>query len=162
MADLFPLDTQIPIVEVKGGKTDGKVTYNFLQRWNDLSKRLQSAAYRIGDPTTLTDQHASILASPLAAVTLSAGLYRVSWYARITTVDGVSSSLIVTLGWTEGAVALTLAGAAVTGDLVTSVQSGVAFLNIDNGSPITYATTYASNTPNKMRYELILVLEKVA
>lgn len=163
MADLFPLDTAIPIVEVDSkGATKGLVTFNFLTRWNDLVKRLQSAAYNVAPPVALSDQHASIVATPVTTATLAAGLYRVSWYARVTTPDGVSSSLTVTLGWTEGSQALTLSGVAITGDAVTSVQSGMAFLRIDNGSPITYATTYASNTPNKMRYELTVNLERVA
>lgn len=163
MANLFPLDTQVAIVEVlKDGKTNGKVTFNFLQRWNDLTQRVEQAAYRVGNPVSLAQQNASIGATPLGSAALGAGLYRVSWYARITTPDGVSSSLTVTVGWTEGGVSLSLSGTAITGDAVTSVQSGIALLNIDNGSPITYATTYVSNTPGQMEYELVLTLERVA
>lgn len=162
MADLFPLDTGIPIVDVaKDGKTKGLVSFTFLTRWNDLKNRVQSAAYTVGAPVQLATQTASIGATPLTTTPLSAGLYRVSWYARVTKSGGVSSSLTVTLGWTEGGVSLTLSGAAITGNLVTSVQSGIAFLLLDDGAPITYATTYASNPANDMEYELVVNVERV-
>lgn len=161
MANLFPLDTQAEIVEVKDEKTNGKVSFYFLTLWNALTARIEQAAYRIGNGVTLAAQQASILATPLGSATLGAGLYRVSWYARITTPDGVSSSLTVTIRWTEGAVALALSGAAMTGDTVTTVQSGIVFLNVDNNTPITYATAYLSNTPGQMQYELVLALERV-
>jgi hypothetical protein len=108
----------------------------------------------------LTNQHASIGATPLALGTkLAAGLYRVAYVARVTTVDGVSSSLTVTLGWTSGGQALTLVGAAMTGDALTTVQTGSATVEVDANSSITYATTYASNTPDKMRYSLTVAAE---
>lgn len=163
MADLFPLDAAIPLVEVsQDGKTQGLGTYNFRERWNDLTQRLQNAPYLAGAPVSLAAQNASISATPLVSAVLPAGLYRVSWYARITTVAGVSSSLAVTIGWTEGAVSLALSGAALTGNTTTTVQSGMVLLNIDNNTPITYATTYASNAAGVMKYELVMTVERVA
>lgn len=170
MPNLFPLDAAIAMVEVErpreaklgaAGPTTGKPSFNFLTRWNALTDRIEQAPYSPFAPTRLTDQNASIGATPLAQAALPAGLYRVSWYARVTTAAGVSSSLTVTIGWTEGSVALSLSGAALTGNLVTSVQSGMVFLLIDDGSPITYATTYASNAAGAMKYTLVLNLERV-
>jgi hypothetical protein len=71
----------------------------------------------------------------------------------------VSSSLTVTLGWTSGGQALTLVGAAMTGDALTTVQTGSATVEKDANASITYATAYASNTPDKMRYSLTVAAE---
>lgn len=160
--NLFPLDAAIPIIEVTDGKTKGYSTFNFRERWNNLANRLGQSAYLIGDPLSLSGQHASIGARPITTQTLAAGIYRVGWTAHITTPDGVSSSLTVTIGWTQGGQALTISGAAITGDAATSVQSGVIQVVNDASSPITLATTYASNTPGKMLYELKVTLEFVS
>lgn len=104
-------------------------------------------------------QSASIGTTPIPLPALAAGFYRVSYYARITTVDPVSSSLTITISWTESAQALSLSGVAMTGNLVTTVQTGTMLLIIDPSSPISYATTYASNTPGTMKYRLALLVE---
>lgn len=170
MPNLFPLDAAIPMVEVQRernaalgspGQTNGKPSFNFLTRWNALTDRIEQAPYSVASPMTLTGQNASIGATPLAQAALPAGLYRVSWYVRVTKVAVTSSSVTVTIRWTEGSQSLSLSGAALTGNLVTSVQSGMVFLLIDDGSPITYATTYASNGAGEMEYELVLNLERV-
>lgn len=164
MANLIALDLATPLVNVdKDGKTDGNATVLFAQRWREISDRLDDSPVRIGTPVQLPGtQNASILSTPLGQA-LAAGLYRVSWYARIVTPDAVSSSLQIVIGWTESSIALSLQGAAITGNLVTSVQSGIApLLQIDNGSPITYGTVYASNTPGAMKYLLTVALERVA
>lgn len=109
----------------------------------------------------LTAQNASIGSTPVPLPALASGAYRISYYARITTVDPVSSSLTVSFGWTESSQALTLSGAAMTGNLVTSVQSGILLILSDASSPITYATTYASNTPSTMKYRLFVLIESV-
>lgn len=123
--------------------------------------RLGICVTRLGTPTTLTAQHASIGATALQLPGLTAGRYRVSWYARVTTPDPVSSSLTVTIGWTESALPLQISGAALTGNLTTSVQSGSVLVEADGASAITYATTYVSNTPGTMQYRLSVVAEAV-
>lgn len=163
MADLIPLDSQIPLIDVgKDAKTRGYATYYFRERWNALQGRVQRVPYLAGDPISRAGQGASILATPLVLDTVPAGLYEVRWYARVTTPDGVSSSLQVTIGWTESGQALTVSGAAITGDSVTSIQSAIApLLQVDQGGSITYATTYASNTPGQMKYRVTLTLSRV-
>jgi hypothetical protein len=109
----------------------------------------------------LTGQTAAIGATPLPLASVNAGRYRIAWYARVTTPDGVSSSLTITLGWTDGAIACTQSGAAITGDAVTSTQSGSIMIQSDANAPISYLTAYASNTPAKMNYRLSLVCESL-
>lgn len=107
----------------------------------------------------LTGQHASILTTPMPLPSLATGLYRVSYYAAITTADGVSSSLTVTLTWTESTLSKSVSGTAITGNTTTTVQSGTALLVLDAASPISYSTVYASNTPATMQYRLTILLE---
>ncbi len=102
----------------------------------------------------LTNQNTSIGTTNVPLPALTAGDYVFFYYARVTVADGVSSSLTITLRWTEGAVSLSLAGPAMTGNSTTTVQSGVVPVFIDGATPLAYSTTYASNTPGVMRYTL--------
>lgn len=119
------------------------------------------AAPQIKRTVSLVTQSAAIGATAIPLGALAAGTYRIGYYARVTSPDGVSSSLTVTLGWTESAQPLTLSGAAMTGDSLTTVQTGLAVVIIDAASALTYATVYASNTPAKMQYRLTLVVEQI-
>lgn len=110
----------------------------------------------------LSDQHASLGATPFALGTIPAGVYRVSYIARITTPAATSSSLTVTVAWTSGAVTITQSGAAIVGNTTATVQFGTLILRVDAATPITYATTYASDVADEMRYSLDLVLEALA
>jgi hypothetical protein len=127
-----------------------------------LSIRTDQSSQRIADPVALESQGASIGTTPIPSGALGAGLYRVSWYARITRAATTSSSLTVTIGWTESAVSLALSGAALTGNTITTVQSGSALLQIDQASPVTYSTAYASVGGTSMLYTLTVVLERIA
>ena len=123
------------------------------QRSEDTSERLGS--------TALTNQSASISATPVPVPSLTAGLYRVSYYARITTAATTSSSLTVTIAWTDGTIAMTQAGAALTGNTTATQQNGTFFIQDDANASITYATTYASNGAGEMKYSLYVVVESV-
>lgn len=101
-------------------------------------------------PTTLTTSPA----------TLAAGRYRLSSYARITAVAS-SSSLTVALGWTDGGVAQTLTGAAMTGNTTATNQSLSAVIRIDASSTLTYTTTYSTAGVGTMLYSLDIYAEKL-
>lgn len=109
---------------------------------------------------TYTGQHATITAASLGVLT--SGTYLVSYYARITSPDGVSSSLTVTIGWTESGQALSVSGSAMVGDSLTTVQTGTTLVILDPSSTITIGAVYASNTPNKMLFRLKVVALLVA
>lgn len=114
-----------------------------------------------GTQVNLTNQNASIAATALNASALSAGLYRVSYVVRVSTVAGVASSIQVTLGWTVDGVPQTFAGANLATNTTTTGESNVKLVHIDANSPITYATTYTSNAAGVMKYSLDVVLELV-
>lgn len=131
-------------------------------RWlNELRREVGSAA-RQQATTVLTAQAASIASTSLGIGTLSAGLWRVSYYARITQAAGTSSSLTVTLGWIDGGISLTSAGAAITGNTTSTTQSGTITVRVDNAGPITFSTTYASVGAPSMSYRISIVAEELA
>ena len=110
----------------------------------------------------LSAQQASIGTTAIPLDVLSTGLYRITYYTRITTPATVSSSLIITLGWTDGSVSCTSSGAAVTGNTVSTVQGGTIMVRNDQASPLTYATTYASVGATPMQYALDILVEQIA
>lgn len=126
------------------------------QRWflNTVLGNISQAGTIYAQSIALSNQSTSIGTTNIPLPSLSRGDYVFFYYARITVTDGVSSSLTVRLGWTEGAVSLTLSGAAMTGDTTTTVQSASVPVFIDAATPLSYSTIYASNTPAKMRYTL--------
>ncbi len=111
---------------------------------------------------SLSTQDAAISATaiPVADGAITTGLYRVSWHARITRAGTVSSSLTLTIGYTDGAVAITQSGAAITGNTTNSVQSGTLLIRADAGTDITYSTAYSSVGATSMLYRVDLVLEE--
>lgn len=136
----------------------------FTREWRNYLLALQntaSAAAQALIEVPLVGQHASIVTTPLTLPAVSAGFYRVNIYQTITTADPVSSSLTTTIGWTDLANAKTFSTVAMTGNTTATNDSVVKMIHIDNSSPITYATVYASNTPGAMQFALGIVVEKL-
>ena len=140
----------------------GRATLVLIQWATSLKTFVDAATQLVKAITPLTDQSASLPVTSIPSGSLPAGLYRVSYYARITQAASVSSSLTVTIAWTESAIALTLSGAAMTGNTTTTVQSGSAVIRIDAPGPVSYSTTYASAGGTPMKYRLDVTLERVA
>lgn len=152
------LNTKEPMVDLKR-----RPSKTFIDWVTQLVADVDSAPSAL-KVVAVTTQNASIGTTPIATGTLSTGLYRVTWYARITTpatTGAATSSLTVTVGWTDGGVSCSYSGAAMTGNTTTTVQSQTQMVQLDAASPVTYATTYASNTAGQMVYKLSLVLEQV-
>ena len=113
--------------------------------------------------TALTGQVASIATTPVAMPDLTTGTYRISVYARITTAAVTSSSLSVTISWTDGGIACSKTfAAAMTGNTTaTTGEPFVLIVDIDANAAISYATTYASNGAGEMAYKLTIIVEKL-
>lgn len=160
-----PLGTRlIQLPPPKPGADPDDLTGYVTREWNQYflsqSGRLDKTTPLL--VTTLLDaQAAAILSTPFPVGVLAAGLYRVAYAARITTPGTVSSSLTVSIGFTDRAVACVLSGAALTGNTANTVQSGIFLLRVDQNAPITYAAAYASVGATVMQFSLALALEKV-
>ena len=132
--------------------------------WQEWFARLPTTLHSIPNivnVTELTEQNTSLSATDFSLAVLPAGLYRVSYLARITTAAGVSSSLTVALAWTDAGVAKALTGAAITANTTATYQSADVLIYVDAGTDVTYATTYASNAASAMKYGLALTLERL-
>ena len=118
------------------------------------------------DPTvvssvSLTTQAASIAATTFVRNLSPAGLYRLSYFTRITRAATTSSSVTVAMGAVNGGVTVSLAGAAMTGNTTSTVQSGSVHVQSDAGTALTYTVTYASSGGTTMQYGLWMSVERV-
>ncbi len=158
---IAPLPTNAPVVQTSpDGKSSGYLSSEYYQTLFAMIQRLNLSAQVVTAPiVTVTGQSASIAATQIPVGALPAGTVRVSWYARVTQAATTSSSLTVTIGWTENGLPLTSDGAAMTGNTTTTVQSGSVLVQPDADSPITYATAYASVGGVVMKYALTVAVE---
>lgn len=128
-----------------------------------LLQRLIASVFvqTVAEPSSAAPLHALVAPTALVA-SAAAGLYRISWHIRIAVADGVNSSVTLSILSTEGGSAITQSGAAVTGDTLQTVQSGSVLVTPDAQLPISYSVAYASNTPAKMGYNLIMSVEQLS
>lgn len=159
-----PLDTPLNEPDPTGQSRLPPIAIN--KRWfqwlSNLGIGVDKRAERLSAPKQLTGQAASIGTTGLPLPSVSRGLYRVSYYARITTPASTSSSLEVTLSWTDGSIALSQTFAAITGNTTATSQSGTLFVRSDAAAPLSYATTYSSSGATPMQYRLDITVELVA
>ncbi len=125
-----------------------------------LWQAVTQATTTIGD-LSLTAQAASIATSTLKTTTRTAGAYRVNYYTRITQAASVSSSLQVTIGWTDGGQSCSQSGSALTGNTVTTTESGTVYLHADAGSTVTYRTAYSSTGGTARQYRVDATVQRV-
>lgn len=151
---LPPIPSGVAIVE-----DDRSITNFFRLLWQQLIDGFQQSPTRSGNE--FTGQDAALPTSTLY-LALVAGSYRVSYYMRKTVADGVSSSLTITLGWTESAIPQSMPLAALTLDTVAAIQEGTHVLVVDQETTITMAVAYVSNTPGAMKYRLNASVEQLA
>lgn len=132
--------------------------------WVDFMTRVTNVLNKVPvriNSVQLVNQNATISPTDFSGGTLNAGLYRVTYYARITQAAGVSSSLTVTLDWTDGGVSQSFSGAAITGNTTQTYQTDSLLIRSDQISPVRYSTTYASAGVPEMRFSLFVSIEQV-
>lgn len=159
----IPIPLQEPIAEAKTtNPLRGFITFSWIQWLTSIAQSISLTATAVGG-ANISDQSASVPATDLASSVLSAGLYEVKWYARITQAATVSSSLTVTIDWTEDGGAQSYTAPAITGNTTTTKQPDIQlFLPIDGASPVRYTLTYASVGATPMKFKFAAVLSAVA
>ncbi|MDA1095305.1 MAG: hypothetical protein O3A25_18895 [Acidobacteria bacterium] len=138
---------------------DGFIERTWQVWFRNVRTDIDSAPLNIATKA-LTAQAATISTTALP-LDLTAGIYRVSYYARITQAATTNSSLTVTLAWTETAVALSQGFTAMTGNTTTTQQNGTVMVVADANTSLTYATVYSSTGATPMQYRLTVVAERV-
>jgi hypothetical protein len=132
---------------------------------NDSAYVPASAQELVVSNLDLTGQSANITTTTLFTPSAS-GIYRISSYIIVTTVDGASSTLpSVTIGWTDtdNSTAQTLVITPTNaGNLLTTYQQATAVIDAKTAIAVTYATgSYASGTPATMKYALHIRIESL-
>ena len=140
-------------------------TWEYFFRW--VQALLNVASQVIGS-VELTAQAASIAATVIAATfptlpneRLLPGVYRVSYYTRVTQAATTSSELTISIRWVDGAVTITQAGTLLNGNTTSTYQTGTFLIRVDSESSVSYLTTYASVGGTPMQYRLNIKLEAV-
>lgn len=154
------LDPPPTIAPVTSDRSTSLMSSDWMRWVLALRSIVNVQAQQIGSTVNLTQQSATVAATSIPLPALSNGNYRVSYYLEKTTADGVSSSTQVTIGWTHNSKSLTHQFAALTTDTTTATDAQTLPMLIDQNSAITYAVSYASNTPGKMQYLLTLWVEQ--
>ena len=149
-----PRDANIPRGQQDPG--EGIATDTWIRWFVAISQAVSSSPTRLVAPIALVTQGASIGTTAIVPSLLAAGLYRVSWYARITQAATVNSSLTVTIRWTDNGTSQTFSGAAIVGNTTTTIQTQEIMVYMDGLLPVTYETAYVSVGATPMLYELFV------
>jgi hypothetical protein len=126
---------------------------------NDALIQPTAVAPKVSTSIPLASQSASVPTTPFPLGSVSSGTYRLTYYARITQAATVSSSLAVTIGWTDGG-AQSHTFPAITGNTTTTTDSQT-WMVVVSGAPLTYATTYSSSGATPMQYALTVTVEAI-
>jgi hypothetical protein len=135
-----------------------RVWSNFIQQ--QIVNRLTSSP-QIVQTVPRTGLNDNVTPQTINIGTVTAGLYRISYYVRITTPAGVSNSITVNIGFIDGGVTCTMSGTPVTALSTAAVGTGVFMIRSDQAAPISYSVTYASNPANACIYKLDVLAELV-
>jgi hypothetical protein len=127
-----------------------------------LGQFQQQTASQPVTPITAVDGAASIATTSLAPTATSAGLYRITWYFRLTQASAGTSDLQITIRWSDHGQAMGHSGPNLTSNTVTSFDTGTIMVYSDSGALITYELTYISmGGPPEAIYNLYVVIESV-
>lgn len=162
MATIAPLNPQTPIIDQDvNGRFNGNVS-TYLRKWLLSLTQVVQNSPQVITVLNLTGKSASIGTTAFTLGSLGSGTFQVTWHARVTIPAGTSSSLTVTIGYTDLGIPVTQSGVAMTGNTTTTVQSTSVVFPNDAAAPITYATTYASNPAAAMVYEIRFVVQQLS
>jgi hypothetical protein len=133
-----------------------------LIEYNDVPTAARGVVAECAE-ASLAGQAAAIGTTTLYAVPSGrGGLYRVSYYLKVTTAASASSSVTLIVGWTDrdDSVVLTTSSASPANEVGgRGVLVGSWMLDVAGSTNITFATTYASSGATAMAYKLTLRLE---
>lgn len=156
-------DLDILRAQIKSpGAPKDLLAYLITSPWADslsqLTTSLGTVPQRVASASP-TAQTASIGLTTLPT-SGSSGVFVFTYHADITVPASVSSSLIVTLTYTQNGVAKSKAWPAITGNTNSTVDSQTWMPVVDANTPISYSTTYAS-VGTAMQYGLVVILQSV-
>jgi hypothetical protein len=137
-----------------------KMTSLWMQAFIHNQTAISAAPARLNS-VEKRDQGASISATDMSGGSLAQGFYRVTWYATIRVAGDAASSLIVTIDFTDRGQSKSFSSPSIAGSSTGTFAQGGGLVRADKVSPIRYSTTYAAGAGTPMKYDLVLVLERV-
>lgn len=143
----------------------GRTTIRMPKAWLDWFQQVADRVDQSPARLQVVDRAglaASVGSTPIHTGAVAAGLYRVATYVRVTSPAGTSSSLQVTIEWTDGGVPQSSPGQLLTGNTTATVESRQLVVRQDANAPIRYRADYSSTGSPSMVYHLVVVLEQVA
>lgn len=151
-----------PSREVPIDPATGLFQQRLLTWFRNLRQEVDLNPTRVTTPVSLSAQNASISTTAIPTPSLNAGLYQITYFARVTTAATSSSSLTVTFTATDDSVSYSVSGTAITGNTTATTGTGTFLMRVDGASPVSYSTTYATSGATAMVYKLDIVLTLVA
>ena len=136
------------------------ITYRWAIFLDALLQTVNQQPTRI-DTVTVEAEDAAIGATGLSLGTTSQGLFRVSWFLRVVVPGTVSGEVTLAFRAVDGGVNYVQSGALLNGNTTATVQSGSFIIRRDQGTAVTYETSYASVGATQMAYDLQIVVESV-
>lgn len=128
--------------------------------WLEQQRRTEDSPEQMAR-VSLSSQSADIAATPVPMPDLTAGLYRVSVYVRVTRAASTSSEIQIDIGFTDGAIALTSVGTNLTGNTTSTFETRTLMLAVDANASITYEAIYTSVGATAMQFKVEIVVEKL-
>lgn len=154
------LEQRAPDPQTGQDKSTGYISDDWQNWLNTLVSRVNQSPQRMVS-VRLVAQTGALALTPLPMPALSAGLYRVTYYARVQQSATVSSSLAITLRWTDGTAPCSKAFAAIVNNDITLPDSQSWEMRIDQNAPIEYSTAFASIGATPMTYNLDFTVELI-
>ena len=153
-------DPMVIVPAKEGDENAWRIATTWLTYLTNLRSAIDQTPRKAGG-LLLTGQVASLGATDISGGAAAAGLYRLDYYARVTTAAGTSSSLTITIDWTDTGVAQSQSFAAMTANTVTTQQSDSKLFYADKNAAIRISAAYASVGAPVMSYSLRAVLERM-
>lgn len=168
MAELQPPYPRFPIAERKQDELTKEWIYPITTPWGIFVRNLREDldnAQIVQEAFVVPTSSASIGTTTILTPGQD-GYYSFAYYAAITTpatTGAATSSLTVILSWTDTGIVKSKTFTAITGNTTATTGSETyPRFYVDGGAPITYSTTYASDTAGQMVYKLSGAVASVA
>lgn len=163
-----PIPIRAPLTEVitdpaTGQERDTHILASAWVQWFlEQQQELAKSGTRVGNPLAIPATTGALGSTPIPLPGLSAGLYLVAVFTRVTTAAGTSSSVAPVVTFTDGGISASLVGQALTSNTVATVGSEVWLIRVDAGSPISISTAYASSGSPAMAYSMAVTVSRAS
>ena len=149
-----------PLSDAVVNRAPGVLTVPW-QQWMSRMPETFHAIPSVINSVVLNDQEADIAPTDLAETTLTEGIYRVCYFTHIHRPATGSSSLVITIAWTDDDGPHSKVGATINGNSQTTSQDGVIILYSAPGELVTYEVAYNSVGATTMQYIFCAFIEQI-